>query len=122
LAATNLIPGPNSTEMAMHLGRLRAGWPGLVAGGVAFILPSAVIVTLLALLYVRLGAVPAVEVVLATLRPAVVIVILDALVGFARQAIGGIVTAAAAILALGASLAGIGEIAIVGSAMLVGLF
>ncbi len=95
---------------------------GLVAGGVAFILPSAVMVTVLALLYVRLGALPAVEVVLATLRPAVVVVILDALVGFARQAIGGFVTAAVAMLALVASLWGIGEVTIVGAAMLVGLF
>ena len=61
LAATNLVPGPNSTEMAMHLGRLRAGLPGLVAGGTAFILPSAVLVTLFAALYVRLGGTPAVE-------------------------------------------------------------
>src|SRR3990172_5336035 len=40
LGATNLIPGPNSTEMAIHLGYVRAGWPGLVAGGAAFILPA----------------------------------------------------------------------------------
>src|SRR4029450_13092850 len=47
LAAPNLIPGPNSTEMAIHLGRLRAGWPGLVVGGLAFVAPSAVLVTAL---------------------------------------------------------------------------
>jgi len=121
LAATNLIPGPNSTEMAMHLGRLRAGWPGLVAGGVAFILPSAVLVTLLAALYVRLGALPAVEVVLATLRPAVVVVILDALAGFARQAVRGVETAAAAMVAVAASLAGVGEVTIVLLAVVAGL-
>src|SRR5512141_2579541 len=53
LAATNLIPGPNSTEMAIHLGRLRAGWPGLVVGGICFILPAVLIVTALAWAYVR---------------------------------------------------------------------
>jgi len=122
LAATNLIPGPNSTEMAMHLGRLRAGGAGLVAGGIAFILPSAVLVTVLAALYARFGALPAVEVVLATLRPAVVVVIADALVGFARQAVRNVATAATACLALAGSLAGIPELALVGAALLVGAF
>jgi chromate transporter len=121
LAATNLIPGPNSTEMAMHLGRLRAGGAGLVAGGVAFILPSAVLVTGLAALYVRVGEIPAVDVVLATLRPAVLLVIADALARVARQAIRGVATAAVAGLALAASLAGIGEVTVVALAVLVGL-
>src|SRR5678815_5671311 len=49
LGATNFIPGPNSTEMAIHIGRRRAGWPGLIIGGVSFILPAAFIVTALAL-------------------------------------------------------------------------
>src|SRR5512134_970420 len=48
LGATNLIPGPNSTEMAIHLGYLRAGWPGLIVGGVCFIVPAMLIVTALA--------------------------------------------------------------------------
>jgi chromate transporter len=121
LAATNLVPGPNSTEMAMHLGRLRAGLPGLVAGGTAFILPSAVLVTLFAALYVRLGATPAVEIVLTTLRPAVVVVVADALVRFARQAIRGVFTGGVAVLALATSLAGIGEVAIVLVALATGL-
>jgi chromate transporter len=121
LAATNLIPGPNSTEMAMHLGRLRAGLPGLVAGGAAFILPSAVLVTAFAALYVHAGGLPSVETVLATLRPAVVVVVADALVRFARQAVRGIVTAAIAVLAAAAALAGVGEIAIVAGALLVGV-
>jgi chromate transporter len=121
LAATNLIPGPNSTEMAMHLGRLRAGGAGLVAGGVAFILPSAVLVTMLAALYARLGGLPSVEVVLATLRPAVLVVVADALVGFTRQAVRDVGKASAALLALAASLAGLGEVPIVAHAVVVGL-
>src|SRR5512136_2534418 len=44
VGATNLIPGPNSTEMAIHIGYLRAGWPGLLAGGMCFILPAMLIV------------------------------------------------------------------------------
>ena len=121
LAATNLIPGPNSTEMAIHLGRLRAGWPGLVAGGVAFILPSAILVTALAAIYVRLGSLPSVEAVLAMLRPAVVAVIFDVLRRFAAQAITGIVAALVALLALAGSLAGVGEVQIVFAAALAGL-
>jgi chromate transporter len=121
LAATNLIPGPNSTEMAMHLGRLRAGGAGLVAGGVAFILPSAVLVTMLAALYVRLGGLPSVEAVLATLRPAVLVVVADALVGFARQSVRDVAKALVAALALAGSLWGIGEVTIVAVAVVVGL-
>jgi chromate transporter len=121
LAATNLIPGPNSTEMAMHLGRLRAGLPGLVAAGVAFILPSAVLVTIAAEVYVRAGALPSVGAVLATLRPAVVVVVADALVRFAREALGGVVTVAIAVLAAAAALAGLGEVAIVFAALVVGV-
>src|SRR4030067_2000540 len=59
LGATNLIPGPNSTEMVIHLSFLRAGWPGLLVGGVCFVLPAALIVTALAWAYVRLGHTPA---------------------------------------------------------------
>jgi chromate transporter len=121
LAVTNLIPGPNSTEMAMHLGRLRAGLPGLVAGGVAFILPSAVLVAVAAAVYARLGALPSVEVVLATLRPAVVVVVAHALERFARQAVHGVVTAAIAVLAAAAVLAGVGEVAVVAAALLAGI-
>ena len=121
LAATNLIPGPNSTEMAMHLGRLHAGWPGLVGGGVAFILPSAVIVTALAAVYARSGTLPPVEAMLATLRPAVVVVIADVLVRFARQALRTGVLVAVALGALTAAVAGVGEVQIVLVAALLGV-
>src|SRR5678816_1237363 len=55
LGATNLIPGPNSTELAIHIGRSRAGWPGLIVAGVAFIVPAALLVTITAWAYVRFG-------------------------------------------------------------------
>ena len=55
MGATNLIPGPNSTELAIHLGHERARWRGLLLAGVLFILPAAVIVTVLAWLYVEHG-------------------------------------------------------------------
>jgi chromate transporter len=121
LAATNLIPGPNSTEMAIHLGRVRAGWRGLVAGGVAFILPSALLVTALAWAYVRWGALPEVSALVAALRPAVVVVILDALLGFARTAIRGPATLAAGGAAAVAALAGVSEVGLVFGTLAVGL-
>src|SRR5262249_11951300 len=58
LGATNLIPGPNSTEMAIHLGFLRAGWAGLIVGGTCFILPAMLIVMALAWVYVQFGSTP----------------------------------------------------------------
>lgn len=56
LGATNLIPGPNSTELAIHIGHARAGWPGLLVAGTCFIVPAALIVTAIAWAYVRYGA------------------------------------------------------------------
>src|SRR5437660_7944149 len=61
LGATNLIPGPNSTEMAIHIGRRRAGWPGLLVAGACFILPAALLTGALAWAYVRYGSLPRVE-------------------------------------------------------------
>jgi chromate transporter len=121
LAATNLIPGPNSTEMAIHLGRLRAGWPGLVAGGLAFILPSTVLVTALAWAYTRWGALPAATAMLEALRPAVLVVIVDALGGFARTALRGAATLAVALAAAGLAFAGVSEVALVFAVLALGL-
>ena len=59
LGATNLIPGPNSTELAIHIGYARAGWPGLAVAGLAFIVPAALLTTALAWLYVRSSELPA---------------------------------------------------------------
>jgi chromate transporter len=59
VGATNLIPGPNSTEMVIHVGYLRAGWRGLLLAGTLFILPAATIVLALAWAYVQFGATPA---------------------------------------------------------------
>src|SRR5262245_54556165 len=56
LGATNLIPGPNSTGMVMHVGHVRAGWRGLILGGVCFIMPAFLIVLALAWAYVQYGA------------------------------------------------------------------
>ena len=89
LGATNLIPGPNSTEMVIHLSFLRAGWPGLLVGGVCFVLPAALIVTALAWAYVRLGHTPAATWLLYGIKPPVIAIIAKALWDLGRKAAKG---------------------------------
>ena len=87
LGATNLIPGPNSTELAIHIGRCRAGWAGLLIAGACFILPAAFIVGLLAWLYVAYGALPQAEAILYGVKPVVIAIVLQALFSLTRTAI-----------------------------------
>ena len=101
LGATNLIPGPNSTEMAIHIGFLRAGWAGLVLGGACFILPAMVMVMALAWVYVRFGATPQVEWLLYGVKPVVIAIILQALWVLGRKATKGSLTALVGLGALG---------------------
>ena len=79
VGATNLIPGPNSTEMMIHIGYQRAGWPGLLAAGISFVLPAVLLSTLIAWVYMEFGELPAVQPFLAGVKPAVLAVILGAL-------------------------------------------
>jgi chromate transporter len=79
LGASNLLPGPNSTEMAIYIGLRRAGWLGLVAGGVCFILPAAVLVSLIAWAYLRFGGMPQAAGVLYGVKPVVIAVIVQAI-------------------------------------------
>ena len=94
---TNLIPGPNSTEMAMHVGRLRAGGRGLVVAGMSFILPAATIVLVLAWAYVEYGATPTGEALLYGVKPVIIAIVLAALVAFARTALAGPLRAVVAV-------------------------
>src|SRR5271165_3780130 len=87
LGATNLIPGPNSTEMAIHIGYLRRGWTGLIASGVSFIAPAFLIVMAVSYVYTQYGALPAVQGVLYGVKPVVIAVIAQALYGLGRTAI-----------------------------------
>lgn len=87
LGATNLIPGPNSTEMAIHIGHRRAGWPGLIVAGVCFILPAALIVTTLAWTYVRFGKLPQADGLLYGVKPVIIAVVAQALWGLGRTAL-----------------------------------
>ena len=110
LAATNLIPGPNSTEMAIHIGRCRAGGPGLVIAGLAFILPATAIVALLAWLYQRFGTQPPVVALLYGLLPVVIAIVAHAIGGLAKSAIASAVAAVIAISAIVLSLLGVHEL------------
>ena len=93
VGATNLIPGPNSTEMAIHLGHLRAGWQGLLVAGVLFILPAMVIVMAFAWIYVNYGATPEIEWLLYGIKPVIIAIVVQALWGLGKTAVKGLVTA-----------------------------
>jgi len=95
LGATNLIPGPNSTEMAIHIGLLRAGWKGLVVAGSCFILPAMLIVWGLAALYVKYGALPEAAWLLYGVKPVIIAIVVQALWGLGKAAIKGPLTALA---------------------------
>ena len=94
LGVTNLIPGPNSTEMAIHLGLLRAGWLGLLVGGACFILPAMCIVMAFAWAYVAYGTTPAVGGVLDGVKPVMIAIIAKALWDLGRKAVKGRLTLA----------------------------
>ena len=116
LGATNLIPGPNSTEMTIHLGFLRAGWCGLVVGGACFILPAMLIVMALAWGYVHFGTTPAVGWLLYGVKPVVIAIIVQALAGLIPTAIKGPLTASVGLGTLLLYALGVNEIALLGIA------
>ncbi len=89
VAATNLVPGPNATEMAIHIGYLRAGWAGLLVSGAAFIVPAFLITLALAWAYVQYGALPQVGAILYGIKPAVVAIIVMAVWRLGRSALAG---------------------------------
>ena len=89
VGVTSIIPGPNSTEMAIHLGFLRGGWPGLLLAGACFIVPAVSLTTLLAWAYMTYGAIPQVADLLYGIKPAVLAVILGALWRLGQKAVKG---------------------------------
>jgi len=86
LAAANLIPGPSSTELAIFIGRSLRGWAGLIVAGACFIIPAAILVTLLAAAYVRFGSMPQAEGILHAIKPVVIAIIIQALWKLANTA------------------------------------
>jgi chromate transporter len=110
LGATNLIPGPNSTEMAIHIGYLRAGWPGLILAGACFILPSMLIVMVLAWIYSRFGQTPEAGWILYGIKPVVIAIILKALWDMGRKALRNPISGLTGLGALALNLFGINEL------------
>ena len=107
LGAANLIPGPSSTELAIFIGYRRAGWVGLLLGGACFILPAALIVGGCAWAYVRFGALPQVASLLYGVKPVVIAIVLQALLGLGRSAVKSWALGAIAFGAVVASFAGV---------------
>ncbi len=120
VGASNLIPGPNSTELAIHLGRVRAGWQGLLVAGACFILPATLIVLAFAWAYARYGSTPQAEGLLYGITPVVVAIIVHALWGLLRTAVKGLFLAVVGTVALVLYFLGVGEIPLLfGGALLV---
>ncbi|GIV67978.1 chromate efflux transporter [Caldilinea sp.] len=112
LGATNLIPGPNSTEMAIHIGFRRAGWLGLLIGGACFILPAMGIVMALAWTYVEYGATPAATWLLYGVKPVMVAIVALALLDLGRRAVKDALTLAVGIGAFALYFLQVNEIAL----------
>lgn len=110
IGATNLIPGPNSTELAIHIGHRRAGAAGLMVAGVAFIAPAMLTVGALAWAYVRWGRLPEAGWLLDGVKPVIIAVVAQALVRFARTAVKGAWHALVAAAAAVASALGVHEL------------
>lgn len=110
LGATNLIPGPNSTEMTMHCGHERAGFAGLIVAGLSFILPAVLITSGFAWLYVEYGHLPAIEPYIFGIKPAVLAIIASAIISLGKKAVKGRETAILGVLVLAAGIAGVNEI------------
>ena len=120
VGATNLIPGPNSTELAIHLGHRRGGWPGLLLAGSCFILPAALLVGVLAWAYSRYGTAPQLNHILYGIRPVVIAVIAQALWGLGRSAIKTPWLALIAAASLAASIGGLNELLVLLGAAIAG--
>lgn len=110
VGATNLIPGPNSTELTMHIGQERAGWKGLIIAGTCFILPAVIITGFLAWLYQQYGQLPQVQPFIYGLKPTIIAVIVSLMIGLGRKALKSIELGAIGILAAVAVLSGYNEI------------
>jgi len=121
LGAASLIPGPNSTELAIHIGRRRAGWPGLLVAGSCFILPAALIVIGVAWVYVRFGSLPQVSGILYGVKPVIIVIVLQALWHLGRAALKNRWLAAVCIAGVALSLLGVHELIILfGGGLLLG--
>lgn len=110
LGVTNLLPGPNSTELAIHIGYERAGWRGLLVAGVCFILPAMLIVWLLAAIYVRYQALPQVGWLLYGIKPVMIAIVVQALWNLGKKAAKDTATKVAGLAVIVAYFLGFNEL------------
>ena len=121
VGATNLIPGPNSTEMTMHCGHERAGWKGLIVAGACFIFPAVVITAIIAWAYQTYGKLPTVQPFIYGIKPAIIAVIVSLMISLGKKALKTTALGVLGILSLIAALAGVNEIYILFGAGILGM-
>ncbi len=112
IGATNLIPGPNSTEMTMHIGHHRAGWRGLIVAGASFIIPAALMVGALAWVYVEYGSTPSGEALLYGVKPVIVAIVAIAVIRLGTSTLTSALPVVVALAAASAYLVGLNEIVV----------
>jgi len=123
LGATNLIPGPNSTEMAIHIGHRRRGWKGLIVAGTSFILPAMFIVMAIGWAYVRYRSLPQVAGILYGVKPVIIAVVVQAIWSLGRTALKTKLLLAVGIAGVVLTFLGVHELIILGGGgLLVALF
>jgi chromate transporter len=113
VGASNMIPGPTSTELTIHVGRERAGWPGLLVAGTCFILPATLIVLVLAWAYVEYGTRPEAEAFLYGIAPVVIAIVAVAIWKLGRTAIRDVPLAIVAVAVIGLAFWGVNEIVLI---------
>lgn len=112
ISAANLIPGPNSTELAIHIGYKKAGFKGLLVAGTAFIIPAFLIVWAIAWFYMKFGAIPAFQSVFSAIKPVILAVVAQAIFSLSKNALKDKFFVLLAMIALGLYLLGLNEILI----------
>jgi len=110
IGAVNLVPGPNSTEMAIHIGAVRAGWRGLLVAGFCFIMPAVLIVWALAWVYVQYGATPQADALLYGIKPVIIAIVLQALIRLGQRALRSSLLLAAGVAVFVLYLLGVNEL------------
>lgn len=112
IGVTNLIPGPNSTEMSIYLGKIRHGFKGLMLSGISFILPAVLITFLFAVLYVQYGSLPEVQPYIYGIKPAIIAIVFSAIFPLAKASYKTLFLLMLGLLSLIASLVGVHELII----------
>lgn len=121
VSATNLIPGPNSTEMTMHIGHEKAGWKGLLVAGISFILPAVIITAGFAWAYQEYGKLPQVTPFIYGIKPAIIAVIVSTMISLGKKALKSIELGIIGVITAGLAIYGLNEIYILFAGGLTGV-